>query len=184
MPRVTFITDVCDFGEEHSRKPEALATEHVVVLGKRREPIWQRALRCFRICIKLRRHRALKVLLLCGALQFVGCAREQQPTPEIVTEINTLEQRTVAPDSSLQKRASIRKQAMSVEADWQIRNSSTTKEYFDWVKQESAPDYQVLSQTESILRLHRALPGDSYMVEFTSNSSGSSIDVHFFATAD
>ena len=50
---------------------------------------------------------------------------------------------------------------MSVEADWQVRISSTTKEYFDWVKQQSGPDYQVFSQTESVLSLRKALPGDS-----------------------
>ena len=73
---------------------------------------------------------------------------------------------------------------MSVEADWQVRILSTTKEYFDWVKQQSGPDYQVFSQTELVLSLRKALPGDSYTVEFRSNSSGSNIDVHFLATSD
>ena len=73
---------------------------------------------------------------------------------------------------------------MSVEADWQVRISSTTREYFNWVKQQSGPDYQVLSQSESVLSLRKILPGDSYTVEFKTNSSGSDIDVHFLATGD
>ena len=72
---------------------------------------------------------------------------------------------------------------MSVEADWQIRNSSTTKQYFGWVKQQLGADYRVVSQTESVLTMGKTLPGDSYTLEFK-NSSGSTIDVRFLAMGD
>jgi hypothetical protein len=161
-----------------------VAAELVVAVGEIGVAMWQGALWHCRARFEFHRHRVLKVLLLCCALQLVGCIREQQPSPEIISEIQRLEQRTISPDSSLQKAASIRKQTMSVKADWQVRISSTTKEYFNWVKQQSGPDYQVLSQTESALSMRKTLPGDSYTVEFRSNSSGSNIDVHFFATGD
>ena len=73
---------------------------------------------------------------------------------------------------------------MSVQADWQIRNSSTTKEYFDWVKQQLGADYQVVSQTESVLAMRKKLSGDTYTLEFKSNPSGSTIDVHLSAMPD
>jgi hypothetical protein len=73
---------------------------------------------------------------------------------------------------------------MSVEAAWQIQNTSTTKQYFDWVKERSEHDYRIISQTESDLIMGKTIPGDSYTLEFRSSASGSKIDVHFLAMGD
>ena len=73
---------------------------------------------------------------------------------------------------------------MSVEADWQIEDSSTTKEYFDWVKQHLGADYQVVSETQSVLAMKKKLAGDTYTLEFKSSPSGSTIDAHFLAMPD
>ena len=145
MLPVMFITDLCDCGREETpglwRSAELVmdvfeahtATSQITARNR-----WGRdesLQRC-----------ALIALLLCCTLQFVGCDREQQPSPEIVVEINTLQQQTLAPSSRLQSPARISEHQMSVQADWQIEDSSTTKEYFDWVKQHFGADYQVVSK--------------------------------------
>jgi len=114
----------------------------------------------------------------------VGCAPEQRASPEVVAEINTLEQRTVGPDSNPQSEVRITNHPASVQADWQIRNSGTTEQYFEGVKQQLGADYHVVSQTKSVLTMGKKLSGDAYTVEFSSNSSRSNIDVHFLATSD
>jgi hypothetical protein len=73
---------------------------------------------------------------------------------------------------------------MSVQADWQIRNSSTAEQYFEWVKQRLGNDYRVISQTNSILTMGRTLTGDSYTLEFNSTDSGSTIAVRYLAMGD
>lgn len=184
MIRVMSITDVCDSGREHGREPEGLPAEHAVVVGQRRAPIWQRAPRYFRDCSEPPPRCALKVLLLCCALQFAGCAREQQPSPEIVAEVSTLQQQTLAPSSSPQGPVTISTHPMSVRAEWQIRNSSTAEEYFDWVKQRLGNDYRVISQTDSMLTMGRTTNGDSYTLELHTADSGSTIAVRYLAMAD
>jgi hypothetical protein len=184
MFRVMYITEVCDFGRQQSREPEGLPSEQVVVVGGRQAAIRQSAARHRVAYNNSRRHRVLKVLLLFCALQLVGCAREQQPSPEIVAEINTLQQQTVALSSSLLSPARISKHKMSVQADWQVKDLSTTKEYFDWVKQQLGADFRVVSQTESALIMQKTLPGDLYTLELRSNPPGSNIDVHFLAMPD
>lgn len=173
----------CNFGREHTRAAER-SGEQVMERGGKRSVTWWSVPRVRRTCSRLQRRRALKVLLLCCALQLVGCVRGQHPSADIVAEINTLELRTIAPDCSLQIAARIRKHPASVQADWQISNSSTAKQYFDWVKQQLGGDYQLVSQTESVLTMGKTLPGDSYTLEFKSTSLGSAIDVRFLATSD
>jgi hypothetical protein len=183
MLRVMFVMHLCDFEREQTPGPERSAERVTEVVGTH-TAIWASAPQNRWAYSEIQRRCALIALLLCCALPFVGCVREQQPSPEIVAEIKTLEQRTIAPNSGLQRAASIRKQhAMSVEADWQVRVSSTTREYFGWVKQQLGADYHVVSQTESVLTMGKTLPGDSYTLEFT-NGSGSTIDVRFLATGD
>jgi hypothetical protein len=183
MLPVMFITDFCDFGRAHPRRPQRSA-QQVTEGGEGRTVIWWSKLLDHRVFTRIQRSRDLKVLLLCWALQLVGCVRKQQPSPEIVAEINTLEQRTIAPNCSLQNASRITKHPASVQANWQIRNLSTAKIYFDWVKQQLGTDYQVLSETESVLAMGKRLPGDSYTVEFTNKRSESTIDVRFQATSD
>ena len=183
MLRVMFVTHLCDFEREQTPGSERSAERVTDVVGTH-TAIWANAPRNRWACSEIQRRCALIALLFCCALPIVGCVREQQPSPEIVAEIKALEQRTIAPNSSLQRAASIRKQhAMSVEADWQVRISSTTKEYFDWVNQQLGADYRVVSQTESVLTMGTTLPGDSNTLELK-NSSGSTIDVRFLATGD
>lgn len=177
MHRVMFITDDYDLRRQVTREPEGLPSEQVV--GERRAAIRQSAPRDRPVWCRLGRHGVLKALLFCCALQFVGCAQEQQPSPEIVAEIDTLQQQTLAPSSSLQSPARISERQMSVQADWQIKDSSTTKEHFDWVKQHSGADYQVFSQTELVLIMAKMLSGDAYTLELKSSPSGSNIDVRF-----
>src|ERR1035438_335554 len=146
--------------------------------------MWQGAPPRRRARIEYHGHRVLKVLLLCCALQLVGCAPEQRASSEVVAEINALDQRTIGPDSNPQSEVRITNRPASVQADWQIRNSGTTEQYFEWVKQQLAADYHVVSQTKSVLTMGKKLSGDAYTAEFRSNSSRSNIDVHFLATSD
>jgi hypothetical protein len=183
MLRVMFITDLCDLEREQTPGPERSAERVTEVVGTH-TAIWRRPPRNRWACSETQRRCALIALLLCCALPFVGCVREQQPSPEIVAEINALEQRTIAPDCSLQNAARIRKHPASVQADWQIRSSGTTEQYFEWVKQQLGADYHVVSQTKSVLTMGKTLPGDSYTLEFKSTSLGSTIDVRFLATSD
>ena len=161
-----------------------VAAEQVVVVNETDIAMCQYASRRCRDWIGYHGHRVLIVLLLCCALQLVDCAPEQRASPEVVAEINTLEQRTVGPDTNPQSEVRITNHPASVQADWQIRNSGTTEQYFGWVKQQLGADYHVVSQTKSVLTMGKKLSGDAYTVEFRSNSSRSNIDVHFLATSD
>ena len=183
MIPVMFITDLCDFDREQAHRSERPADRAVEVF-EAQTAIWRSTPRNRWACSEIQRTVALVALLLCCTLQFVGCDREQQPSPEIVAEINTLQQQTLAPSSSLQRPARISEHQMSVQADWQIRNSSTTKEYFDWVRQQLGADYQVVSQTESVLTMGKTFSGDTYTLEFKSSPSGSTIDAHLSAMPD
>ena len=111
-----------------------MAAEQVVVVNETDIAMCQYESRRCRDWIGYHVHRVLVVLLLCCALQLVDCAPEQRASPEVVAEINTLEQRTVGPDSNPQSEVRIRNHPASVQADWQIRNSGTTEQYFEWVR--------------------------------------------------
>ena|GEM_PF-3896571 len=161
-----------------------MAAEQVVVVNETDIAMCQYETRRCRAWIGYHGHRVLKVLLFCCALQLVGCAPEQRASPEVVAEINALDQRTIGPDTNLQSEVRITNRSASVQADWQIRNSGTTEQYFEWVKQQLSADYHVVSQTDSVLTMGKKLSGDAYTVEFRSNSSRSNIDVHFLATSD
>jgi hypothetical protein len=161
-----------------------VAIEQVVVVGEIDIRMSQDEPRRRRARIEYHGRRVLKVLLLCCALQLVGCAPEQRASSEVVAEINALDQRTIGPDSNLQSEVRITNRPASVQADCQIRNSGATEQYFEWVKQQLGADYHVVSQTKSVLTMGKRLSGDAYTVEFRSNSSRSNIDVHFFATSD
>jgi len=161
-----------------------VAAEQVVVVNETDIAMCQYETRRCRAWIGYHGHRVLKVLLFCCALQLVGCAPEQRASPEVVAEINALDQRTIGPDTNLQSEVRITNRSASVQADWQIRNSGTTEQYFEWVKQQLSADYHVVSQTDSVLTMGKKLSGDAYTVEFRSNSSRSNIDVHFLATSD
>src|SRR5271157_840111 len=130
MLRVMFITGLCDFGREPTPGSERSA-ERVIEIGEAHTAIWQNVPRNRSGRSEIRRRCALIALLLCCALHFAGCAREQQPSPEIIAEIKTLEQRTIGPNGTLQGETRIGRHPESVQADWQIRNSSTSKQYFD-----------------------------------------------------
>ena len=161
-----------------------VAAEQVVVVNETDIAMCQYETRRCRAWIGYHGHRVLKVLLFCCALQLVGCAPEQRASPEVVAEINALDQRTIGPDTNLQSEVRITNRSASVQADWQIRNSGTTEQYFEWVKQQLSADYHVVSQTDSVLTMGKKLSGDAYTVAFRSNSSRSNIDVHFLATSD
>lgn len=128
--------------------------------------------------------RLFVALMLCSALGLVGCARGPQPSAETATEIRALQDQSITPQASLQSQLKISMERMSVRADWTIRNSSTSTEYFEAVKQRLAGKYRVISQTASALTMVKEVPGDSYRVEFKSSPSGSSVDAHFSAMPD
>ena len=161
-----------------------VAAEQVVVVNETNLAMCQYESRRRRAWSGYHGRRVLVVLLLCCALQLLDCAPEQRASPEAVGEINTLEQQTIGPDSNAQSEVRITNHPASVQADWQIRNSGTTEQYFEWVKQQLGADYHVVSQTKSVLTMGKKLSGDTYTVEFSSNSSRSNIDVHFLATSD
>src|SRR5664279_2219047 len=94
-----------------------VAAEQVVVVNETDLAMCQYESRRCRAWIGYHRHRVLNVLLLCCALQLVGCAPEQRASPEVVAEINTLEQRTVGPDSNPQSEVRITNHPASVQAD-------------------------------------------------------------------
>ena len=171
MFRVMLIADPCHFGK-------GLSTEQFVKTGR-----WRRAARDYWAGVGLQRRYLIRLLFLFFSLQFVGCVREQQPSPEIVAQIQTLEQRTVPSNGWLTRTATVTRRSMSVDAEWQVRLSSGNQDYFDWLRQHLGADYHVVSQTKSILSMGKTLPGDSYTLEFE-NIAGSTVNIHFSARGD
>lgn len=127
----------------------------------------------------------LRLLLLCWTVAVVGCNR-QQPTSALDPEIESVEQQTMSPTSTLQGSPQRTIHGASIEVRWQIRTSSNTSDYFDWVQQRLASRYHVASRSPSALTLTRADSGDAYAIEMTphSDSDGLKIDVRFSAMPD
>ncbi len=94
-----------------------------------------------------------------------------------------LEQKTIAADGTRDGDPVLTMHPTSVQADWQIHISSTATDYFGLVKQSLVPDYQLVSETTSVLIMHKNLPGDLYTLELR-NNKGSTIAAHFLAMAD
>lgn len=178
MLRVMLVTNLCDFA-----RGQVLGVRCVLEFRDTCATAWKSGLRDREGRIGVLRFYVARVLLFCCVVQLAACSSKREPSPEIVNEINALEQRTVSPDGSLQMRASITQRRMSIEAEWQIHITSTPKDYFDWIKHELGTDFQVVSQTGSVLIMGETLPGDSYTLDFKS-SLGSTIDVHFVAMGD
>ena len=88
MFRVLRTLVICHFGRELTRKREGFTTERVLVSDER-PPVTSRIAPQHRVASrKLRRYRVLEVLLLCCALQFVGCVRDQLTLPSECVSLN------------------------------------------------------------------------------------------------
>ena len=171
MLRVMLVTTFCDF----SSSP-ALAARRAMEFGDSNCATHES-------CHGILRIYFFRIVVFCCVLQLVGCTSKPEPSPDLVNEIHTLEQRTVSPDGSLQDRGSIVREPMAIEANWKIRISSSPGHYFDWVKRQMGYEFHVVSQTESTLTMGKILPSDSYTLEFE-DSRDSTIDVKFLAMGD
>jgi hypothetical protein len=125
----------------------------------------------------------LSALLVSCAFHLAGCDRAPQPPSEIGSEIQMLEQKTIAASGSRDGDPTVSMHPTSVQADWQVHIASAATDYFGLVKQALVPGYQVVSQTASALTLRKKLPGDVYTLELM-ETTGSTIAVHFLAMAD
>ena len=132
--------------------------------------------------------RPLLLVAVCSLFVQVGCNREERVPSDLAAEIHSLARDTVRPGDVLESDPVIVKQDTSIVADWLVRDSEDTKQYFQWVKDRLKQQYSVRSEDRSLLVMYKYTSGDSYLLEFRDSTrrtgSDPEINVHFVAMAD
>lgn len=132
--------------------------------------------------------RLLLLAAVCSLLVQAGCKQEERIPSDLAAEIHSLARDTVRAGDTLESDPVIVKQDISIVADWLVRDSGDTKQYFQWVEDRLKQQYSVRSEDRSLLVMYKYTSGDSYLLEFRDSTrrtgSDPEISVHFIATAD
>ena len=127
------------------------------------------------------------LLLLFTVVELVGC-NDTVTDHEVDAQIQKLTLQTGSSDlGSVSRHPQIARSKSGVDADWQITTSFHVGEYLETVKKRLNPDYRVVQQSASELRLRRLLPGDSYDLHLAGSVAQGGqtlITVHFAARPD
>jgi hypothetical protein len=126
------------------------------------------------------------VLVLLFAVSVIACTGQKQETPFTDRDIREVRNRTVPKDGRLIAASQLVRDDFGLRATWEIEIASDDQTYFDWLATQLTPEHHVTANTASTITFVKETRGDSFSLEFSSNttSSRSVASATFIALAD